>query len=418
MEQLLSLSSQNPDDLGNSHIRSALKKLRDNHRDDSTKQLGHARVLGVTAAAACFSALENKQFAICIMDEASQMTEPLSLLAMGKFRVERLLCCGDPQQLPPTLTSPCISKGNINTKDYQDPVLLKPLFTRLTEIGFKAIVLRTQYRCHPVLSKLANKLFYDNQLLDGVSISERKSLVGSWSPFSFCSIDGPHTSANTSSGSIYNDMEVSAVVQLVSIALENGLEASQIGVISLYLAQVSRIRAVLDQRCPGIHISTVDAFQGVEKDIIFLSCARSKSGSGFLDSPHRLNVALTRGKHHLIVIGNAVMLSSLSSRWKAILEYARSAPYGFHNGTEQLLSLAKTFEQAPESDSKDTLGASFQNGSNKISNDSGIIQDDFLKYHNDDSNEESTDPNTLFAAVHQYKSDLHLPNGHSSLEER
>jgi hypothetical protein len=99
--------------------------------------------------------------------------------------------------------------------------------------------------------------------------------------------------------------------------------ASQIGVIALYKAQANLLRSKIDEQCGvsdgAILVSTVDAFQGGERDIIIISCART-STVGFTDNAERLNVALTRARHHLIIIGNAVTLQA-SKTWATVIQH-------------------------------------------------------------------------------------------------
>lgn len=101
-----------------------------------------------------------------------------------------------------------------------------------------------------------------------------------------------------------------------------GVAASQIGVIALYKAQANLLRKKIDEQCGvgdgAILVSTVDAFQGGERDIILISSARSSS-VGFTDNAERLNVALTRARHHLIIIGHAGMLEQGSKTWAAVM---------------------------------------------------------------------------------------------------
>lgn len=101
------------------------------------------------------------------------------------------------------------------------------------------------------------------------------------------------------------------------------MTANQIGVIALYKAQAHLLRSRIDEECGvddgAILVSTVDAFQGGERDIILISCART-STVGFTDNAERLNVALTRARHHLIIIGNAVALQ-VSKTWAAVIQH-------------------------------------------------------------------------------------------------
>jgi hypothetical protein len=125
-----------------------------------------------------FPVFSGAQFSIVLLDECSQMIEPLSLLPISKFGAECLLAVGDPRQLPPTLNSvpsPTQDPNAIGTAD--DTTLNKTLFVRLVSLGFEPIMLRTQYRCHPSLSKVASSLFYENKLIDGVTANDRLPVV-------------------------------------------------------------------------------------------------------------------------------------------------------------------------------------------------------------------------------------------------
>ena len=121
------------------------------------------------------------------------------------------------------------------------------------------------------------------------------------------------------------------------------IQGAQIGVISLYRLQVTKLKEAIN-RMPtittedeerivsgeDIHANTVDAFQGDEKDIIILSCVRSEttSAADFADSPNRINVALSRARFHLIIVGNPKTLSS-SNLWKRVLLASRKTVSGY-----------------------------------------------------------------------------------------
>jgi hypothetical protein len=164
-----------------------------------------ARVVGTTcASAAGLAALSSYVFHIVLLDEASQMTEPASLLPTARFGARRLLAVGDPQQLPPVTARPpaVAAPGGGGGKGGDDPTAT--LFERLAvhaaaeavarpapsldsppsssplRLQPRLITLRTQYRCHPVLSQLASRMFYGGIVLDGPAVvgHRRLSLVG------------------------------------------------------------------------------------------------------------------------------------------------------------------------------------------------------------------------------------------------
>lgn len=118
-------------------------------------RLKSVRVVGVTCLSSQNKQLGGHRFAITVLDECSQMVEPASLLPIANFHTQFLLAVGDPNQLPPVL-APSACDGASGGKDGV-PIarmqnLCRPLFSRLEAGGYKPVLLRTQYRCHPMLS--------------------------------------------------------------------------------------------------------------------------------------------------------------------------------------------------------------------------------------------------------------------------
>uniref|UniRef100_A0A8C9FGN5 5'-3' DNA helicase ZGRF1 n=1 Tax=Pavo cristatus TaxID=9049 RepID=A0A8C9FGN5_PAVCR len=178
-------------------------------------------------------------------------------------------------------------------------------------MGHKTVLLRTQYRCHPAISAIANELFYEGNLIDGVSEKERSPLLD-WLPtLCFYSISGLEQIERDNS--FYNMAEVHFTVKLIQSLIASGIDGSAVGVITFYKSQMWKIqnllRSVHSEAFPvkAVQVSTVDAFQGAEKEIIVLSCVRTRQ-IGFTDSEKRMNVALTRAKRHLLIVGNLACL--------------------------------------------------------------------------------------------------------------
>ena len=267
------------------------------------QRLQSTRVVGVTCAASTFGCLTALEFAVVILDECCQMTEPNALLPIARFKCRQLMLVGDPKQLAPT-----VSGGEAA----HEHGLEQTLFSRLERMGVTTVLLRTQYRCHPAISRVSNALFYDGQLQDGVAKEERAGLVA-LPPLAWFDVTTGREEQDTSN-SYKNQAEGLFVVGLLRYLMDHGVEASEIGVICLYKAQAQLVQlhvngphGLSDSR--GLQISTVDAFQGGEKKIIILSCVRTDR-VGFIDNPKRVNVALTRGKHHLFIAGRSWVLSS------------------------------------------------------------------------------------------------------------
>lgn len=236
---------------------------------------------------------------------------------------------GDPLQLMPTL-----SYVFDPTSDESENGMELTLFERLAQDGWlKPTLLRTQYRCHPDIAQISNKLFYDGILLHGDN-TNRPNLVPGFNPLSIVKVDGHENSV----GSSYkNVIEGNVVTRCVTQILAHGVESQDVGVICLCTyflildkAQVSQIQNQMASKGipKSVLVSTVDAFQGAEKDVIILSLVRTKLTS-FLQDKQRINVALTRAKRycsfdfsHLIVIGNSSIFEG-QGVWKQVARLGR-----------------------------------------------------------------------------------------------
>ncbi|PIK61853.1 hypothetical protein BSL78_01184 [Apostichopus japonicus] len=311
--------------------KSFVRKSIERHRLGlNKKMLSKVLVVGVTCAACTFPCITNLKFPV-FFGECSQITEPACLLPVARFECQKLVLVGDPKQLDPTIQgSEPAHQFSLEQTLFDRLLLLVMLVDHPSRL--RANVLRTQYRCHPRISAIANELFYQGKLLDGVDQSQRKELAEGFPTLSFYNVAGGRE-CRTTGGSFLNDKEAVFLVTMLEMLMVSGVEPSQVGVITLYKAQVSHISTLLLQsRLVGlrdlkaIQISTVDAFQGGEKDIIILSCVRSDF-MGFAASDKRTNVALTRSKHHLLIVGNQRILSA-NSLWSKVILKCRECKDG------------------------------------------------------------------------------------------
>ncbi|KAJ7369746.1 Protein zgrf1 [Desmophyllum pertusum] len=308
------------------HVRKGIEqhKLGENKR-----KLSQVRVVGVTCAACVFPCLHKLKFPVLLLDECSQMTEPASLLPMARFECRKLVLVGDPKQLSPTIQG---------SEPEHETGLEQTMFDRLMKMGYEPTLLRTQYRCHPAISGISNRLFYENKLFDGVTAEDRTPVVDVVPTLCFYNVAKGKEKCGRD-GSYYNEEEAKFVVFLIECLLESGVEPAQIGVITLYKSQLHTIsnnltasRATSHAELKSIQISTVDAFQGGEKDLIILSCVRTDH-IGFIDCDRRTNVALSRAKRHLLIVGNLKMLSC-NTVWGKVIDYCREFPGGLCNSQD------------------------------------------------------------------------------------
>ncbi|KAM6270227.1 5'-3' DNA helicase ZGRF1 isoform 2-T3 [Porphyrio hochstetteri] len=301
-----------------------VKRSIEQHKLGANKTiLQQVKVVGATCAACPFPCLNALKFPVVMLDECSQMTEPASLLPIARFQCEKLVLVGDPKQLPPTIQG---------SESVHDKGLEQTLFDRLCLMGHKPVLLRTQYRCHPAISAIANELFYEGKLIDGVSEEDRSPLLD-WLPtLCFYSVNGVEQTERDNS--FYNMAEAHFTAKLIQSLIASGIEGSAIGVITLYKAQMCKVQTLLSSMhseafaIKAVQVSTVDAFQGAEKEIIVLSCVRTRQ-MGFIDSETRMNVALTRAKRHLLIVGSLACLSK-NRLWGRVIHHCK----GWENGLQ------------------------------------------------------------------------------------
>src|SRR5262249_46016826 len=154
-------------------------------------------------------------------------------------------------------------------------------------------LLETQYRMHPQIMDVSNRLFYEGRLKSGVGESERRPADGM--PVVFIPVESSRDGRS-------NPDEAAVVVDLVrSLTRGSGIHPESIGVVSPFRAQVVLLRQMLGDS--GVSVDTVERFQGGERDIMILSFVRSR-GTGFVFDDRRLNVAITRARRKLVLVAH------------------------------------------------------------------------------------------------------------------
>ena len=292
-----------------------VRKIEGQMRDDI---LDRAQVLCCTCIGSGHEILDGRRFSQVLIDEATQATEPSTLVPIVRG-ARQVVLVGDHRQLSPTVISRRSSEGGLS----------RSLFERVMDMGVIPHLLSKQYRMHPGISEFPNQQFYSGKLEDGVSESERSAPAGilwpDWErPIAFLPIEGGEM-AGPDGASKENRTEASWVAKIVEDIINAGeVGMDEIGIITPYAAQVRAIRDVLPESLSNLEVKTVDGYQGREKEVIIFSCVRSNSEGrvGFLSDPRRLNVALTRAKRGLIVIGDPSTLRE-DDNWSAWLEHAR-----------------------------------------------------------------------------------------------
>jgi ATP-dependent RNA/DNA helicase IGHMBP2 len=254
--------------------------------------------------------LGGRVFDWCVMDEASQSTEPGAWAPLAYAR--RLVLAGDHYQLPPTVISPQAAAEGFGVS----------LMERLMAQGGPAISrrLRVQYRMHEAIMAFSSQEFYDGSLeaAPGVRQHLLRDLPGvqanelTETPVLFVDTAGAgyDESIEADGESRLNAQEAEVVLRKVEALLAAGLAPAAIAVITPYAAQARWLRERL--RAPELEVDTVDGFQGREKEAVLVSLVRSnREGEiGFLSDVRRMNVALTRARRKLIVVGDSATITS------------------------------------------------------------------------------------------------------------
>ncbi len=272
-------------------------------------------VILATHSSAALESISHVKFDVAIIDEASQATIPSILIPIAK--AHRFILAGDHKQLPPTI---------ISERAHE---LEKTLFEELIRIyPFKSQLLNVQYRMNSLLMKFPNREFYNNGLKSDSSVDDitiNDILTSQHEEKALLFIDTSEVEDNREmhlkdSKSIINDLEADISVSIAQDYLNAGAGEDDIGIISPYADQVKLIQ----EKTP-VEVKTVDGFQGREKEIIIISTVRSNphGNIGFLKDLRRLNVAITRAKRKLIIIGNADTLIT-NPTYARLIEFVES----------------------------------------------------------------------------------------------
>lgn len=250
----------------------------------------------------------NDRFDNVIIDEAAQASEPESLVPIVRG-CKKLALFGDECQLGPVVTD----------DEARQSGLAYSMFRRLLRLNFPSFLLDEQYRINSKIWEATSKPFYHGKVR---SFFDHDNEIDGcpkfpWPkpghPIMFWSCRGEEI--RDPSGSVRNRAEAKRVLKVVCRFLELGVEQERIGVITFYDAQRGEINKRLRRSGLRIEAYNVDSFQGHERDFIILSCVRSNDHGdvGFLDL-RRMNVALTRAKLGLVVIGNDETLGKCEFR--------------------------------------------------------------------------------------------------------
>jgi len=278
-----------------------------------TELFTEARVIACTLVGAASRVLERKRFSSLFIDEAAQAIEAACWIAIS--RADRVILAGDHCQLPPTIKCIEAARGGLGRTLLEKVVLHKPETVSLLKI---------QYRMHEDIMRFPSRWFYHDELEAAPEVKYR-GILDFDTPVSWIDtseLDLQEKAVAEGTGRL-NTGEAELLVRELKNYMERiGIrrileEHIDFGVISPYRAQVHYLRHLLKKEpffrpCRRlITVHTVDGFQGQERDVIMISLVRAneKGQIGFLRDLRRMNVAITRARMKLLILGEAVTLT-------------------------------------------------------------------------------------------------------------
>ncbi|KAK7401394.1 hypothetical protein VNO78_12831 [Psophocarpus tetragonolobus] len=279
--------------------------------EDIKIRLEQVKVVAVTCLGICSPLLSNMRFDVCIMDEAGQTTLPVSLGPLTFASMFVLV--GDHYQLPPLVQSEEARENGMGVS----------LFCRLSEAHPEAILaLQSQYRMCQDIMDLSNALIYGDRLRCGsFEVANAKlefsdlncdlhwleDVLNPQRPVIFINTDKLPALETRDQKTVNNPIEAHIIAEIANELVKNGIGREHIGIITPYNSQANLIRRAVSMTSLEIH--TIDKYQGRDKDCILVSFVRSMENptscaASLLGDWHRINVALTRAKKKLIMVGS------------------------------------------------------------------------------------------------------------------
>ncbi len=276
------------------------------------KILHSSKVITCTLINATRSELNQLTFDTVFIDEAAQALIPATWIPISV--AQKVVLAGDPHQLPPTVKSKKAEKGGFNI------TMIERCIERFSTVN----LLNVQYRMNHKIMGFSNQQFYNSRLIADISVEKHVLPIETSEPLVYIDTAGCsfEEQQNLKTKSRFNPNELNILrehlYQLLAQYTDNPIPS--IGIISPYSAQVIYMKEILETdeniqpHLSSISINTIDAFQGQEREVIYISLVRSneKSEIGFLADYRRMNVAMTRAKKKLVIIGDSATIGGHS----------------------------------------------------------------------------------------------------------
>ncbi|XP_028968872.1 DNA replication ATP-dependent helicase/nuclease DNA2 [Galendromus occidentalis] len=284
-------------------------------------------VFGATCLGTNNVVFEKEKFDYCIVDEASQVLQPTCLGPI--MCAKKFLLVGDPDQLSPVILSRSAKRFGMD----------ECLFKRLQAAdSSNLIALNYQYRMNSEIMALSNGLVYENKLVCGNDqVANRTLKLDATKDSKLEDWQRKCVSGNLRDAVVFLDLkknsestngrdnleEANLIRNIINLLIERGLSKADIGVISSYTDQVTCLKGILPE---GVESSTIDRYQGKEKEVMIMSCVRTGTDATFeneiMNDLKRINVAISRARSKLILVGCKRSIGEFSS-WEKLFAIMR-----------------------------------------------------------------------------------------------
>jgi ATP-dependent RNA/DNA helicase IGHMBP2 len=273
--------------------------------------ISRAQVITATLVGANHYSVRNISYHTVVIDEAGQALEPACWIPI--LKAQKVVLAGDHYQLPPTIKSEEAARNGLNLTLLEKCVQHHPQ---------AVVLLEEQYRMHETIMGYSSHVFYQNRLRANIAVATHQ-LFASDNAIAFIDTAGCGFDEKTEGTAISNPEEAAFVfkhlTQYVEVLQSHYTTDNfpSLAVISPYRQQIQLLReqlqhnAALQPFLRNITVNTIDSFQGQERDIVYISMTRSNNDNkiGFLSDVRRMNVAMTRARKKLVVIGDSATLS-------------------------------------------------------------------------------------------------------------
>lgn len=317
-----------------SEARNISNQIERTERYITDSILSGADVITATLVGANHDSVRALRYGTVVIDEAGQALEPACWIPILKGR--KLVMAGDHCQLPPTIKSDEAARSGLSQTLMEKLVALHPQ---------SVVLLEEQYRMNELIMGYSSAVFYGGRLKADPSVAHHQ-LAEDETPLAFIDTAGCGFEEKLEGTSISNPEEAAFVLKHLELLVEKlqtiykAEDLPTIAVISPYKHQVEVLKELVAhsplQQTLGkkIAVNTIDSFQGQERDIVYISMTRSNTDGviGFLSDTRRMNVAMTRARKKLVVIGDSATLSVLPF-YEGFIEYAQQRE-AYHSAWE------------------------------------------------------------------------------------